>query len=358
MIARILLDVRSGRLTDERAKLLARSMREQMARFGNEYSRRMLVHIRLAANEGAFGHLNGIKAVSSNTGIALSAAMNPDFVRVPIEALNALMRRRGIAMERGLLGYSAQFRTLVERNLKLAAAQIDDLLMEAVGRGFSWTQTTQELGVQLAQNSPEVQDMMRRIGPRGGFKRSTFKAIREGAKLDATTLSQARKLMKRAQLIAIHETNSAYDEANKFGAVKSPMVEALQWELSGAHPAAHSTPDECDVISYSDLYGLGAGVYPPETVPALPHARCKCWTSSILRPPSQWGEKREDPGEPKAMTKRDARVVLEARKTSTGRAVTDSVVRRATISTNRVVRAAKANPIPAPDFLETVDATP
>lgn len=73
------------------------------------------------------------------------------------------------------------------------------------------------------------------------------------------------------------ETNRAF----KLGLVKyakdRTWIQGIKWELSMAHPEM----DICNDIAADDLYGLGAGVYPPENTPIIPHPHCLCYLRLI-----------------------------------------------------------------------------
>lgn len=48
---------------------------------------------------------------------------------------------------------------------------------------------------------------------------------------------------------------------------------AYQWKLGSRHPAE----DICDLYAHTDLYALGAGVFPKDQAPVNPaHPHCLC----------------------------------------------------------------------------------
>lgn len=71
-------------------------------------------------------------------------------------------------------------------------------------------------------------------------------------------------------------------------AADSPVVRAIQWELSHRHEVA----DACDILAQGDWYGLGEGVYDPRMVPPRPHPRCLCRHRDIIADVSAWGRAR------------------------------------------------------------------
>ncbi len=70
-------------------------------------------------------------------------------------------------------------------------------------------------------------------------------------------------LRYNAMRLARTEINNAFREANVLSASKAPWVEGVKWNLSASHPKA----DICDVWASQDLYGMGAGIYPPQSTP-------------------------------------------------------------------------------------------
>ena len=78
--------------------------------------------------------------------------------------------------------------------------------------------------------------------------------------------------------MARSEINIAYHIAHQEGAVKSPLVVGVRWNLSGSHPKY----DICDELATQDLYGLGKGVYPPKHMPEYPHPNCFCHKTDVL----------------------------------------------------------------------------
>ena len=95
---------------------------------------------------------------------------------------------------------------------------------------------------------------------------------------------QGTSLKSRAETLARTEINTAYWEASQLSAQQSPVVASMKWNLSNQHPKW----DVCDILSGQNLFGLGAGVYPPEQFPPKPHPSDLCWTSDVLRPGEDW----------------------------------------------------------------------
>lgn len=56
-----------------------------------------------------------------------------------------------------------------------------------------------------------------------------------------------------------------------------PYIVGIKWNLG-----MHLTNDICGKLASQDLYGMGPGVYPKNTVPSIPHDNCHCWLSEII----------------------------------------------------------------------------
>lgn len=99
-----------------------------------------------------------------------------------------------------------------------------------------------------------------------------------------------------------NELSEVYFQATIEGYKDNPAVKAVKWLLSNNRiPGYH---DICDTLAYADDYGLGAGIYPLDEVPARPHICCMCDTAPIItkdiergdaanRPPENWEEIKE-----------------------------------------------------------------
>lgn len=102
------------------------------------------------------------------------------------------------------------------------------------------------------------------------------------------TRKMAGQLSGKANLIARTEPMNAQHEARVQATIESPVVQALEWHLSSAHPK----PDFCDTLADEDLFGMGPGRYDPRACPPRPHPRCLCFTIDILLPVDKWGQPR------------------------------------------------------------------
>ena len=105
---------------------------------------------------------------------------------------------------------------------------------------------------------------------------------------DAGFAEDARKLRYNADRIAYSEIHNARSEAEVQAFAADPFVAAVRWTLSPNRGTLRG-PDACDGLAESDLYGMGAGVYPVTDVPIAPHPWCSCERLPIARDPSQVG---------------------------------------------------------------------
>ena len=74
------------------------------------------------------------------------------------------------------------------------------------------------------------------------------------------------------------EVTRAYREATTEYASKKAWVQGVKWHRSAG--AGICTSGECPEYVSSDLYGLGAGVYPPSAIP-LSHPQCQCYITLV-----------------------------------------------------------------------------
>jgi hypothetical protein len=88
-----------------------------------------------------------------------------------------------------------------------------------------------------------------------------------------------------AMRLARTEINNAFHE-RQIAAANAPGVSGVQWNLSGSHPR----PDECNALAERDNYRMGAGVYPPNSVPGKPHPHCFCYLSYVSVDPEEFAK--------------------------------------------------------------------
>src|SRR5690606_7061939 len=155
----------------------------------------------------------------------------------------------------------------------------------------SWQTAAQRIMRSLAAGDPYLRAVAENYGPRGGLTRAARLA---GVQYDREAAQVARRLGYDAARIARTESAAAFREADSLAALRSPVVAGLQLRLSPRHPVW----DVCDVYATLDLYGLGAGVFPPGKVPVLPHPHCLCFLTPVLRPESEWGRPKPEASRP------------------------------------------------------------
>lgn len=265
----------TGEYNAQTARQLAEISRSMLQQYGSDYIRLLSSAVRESAGYAANGHSEAVKLAFQRAGVTGSVS----FAEVPTFALQHMANRRLIAEQFGLNGFSGFFKTVLEAHLKEMAGQIDTLLMDSVTLGDSASTVTKKLAKMLAQNEPEVLKALEQLGPRGGF-------IRGAVEDKSLPVDAARSLLKRSKLIAVHEINTAYSESDIIASIKSPVVLANKWRLSGNHPER----DVCDILAEADVYGMGDGVYPSNFTPGLAHPRCRCWNEKVLRHPALWSQ--------------------------------------------------------------------
>lgn len=158
----------------------------------------------------------------------------------------------------------------------LAAVPGDAEARQAFGRAVDrWRSRIERLGQAGGSEAPVGDYTMRS---------ATEQLVRD---LDGATESQVARSVNRwileratyhARIIARTETAAAYRDSYERSLERVDGVIGYRWELSPRHPR----PDVCDVYAGQDLFGLGAGGYPVDQVPATPHPSCLCIQSAIL----------------------------------------------------------------------------
>lgn len=90
------------------------------------------------------------------------------------------------------------------------------------------------------------------------------------------------KARYNSERIARTEMARAYGDATFTDAIYNDEMIGVQFTLSSGHDA--SAFDVCDVHCGSDLYGMGAGIYPKTQAPEYPfHPHCLCNISQVMR---------------------------------------------------------------------------
>ena len=324
MLQRVAQEGNTGTITPERARELSQSLRREIARLSQQLEGLVGDGARQAMELAVSGHREGLAAASEVAGVSVSHS----FAEVPRRAVEGIMRRRGI-------GVAETFQTLVRRRALAAANDVDRVISSGVARGVSGRRLTQQLAETMAQGDEEMLRVLRNTGARGGL---TDAARAAGIELDPEQVKNAKKLLSDSRRIAVTEINSSYFESDRQAAAESPVVDLLEWRLSGNHPV----PDVCDLYAEADLHGYGPGRYHPRTLPAHPHPYCRCTTRKVLRPPQEWDKPKRPVPEPSEISEDEVRERLErlASYRSSSRKITDAYVQRQTQEANRHVRLA------------------
>jgi len=81
-----------------------------------------------------------------------------------------------------------------------------------------------------------------------------------------------------AMRLARTELNNAFHEAQKQTAA-APWVRAVKWNLSGTHRSRVKGIDKCDIMAGQNIFELGPGRYPADSIPDKPHPQCLCFVT-------------------------------------------------------------------------------
>lgn len=279
------------RIPDDRFSALKKLIIELIDKYGRDLQRGLATDIRQAMDMAVKGHREGIKAAAAIEGLAVSGR----FEFVPEEVIRLMAIKRGLSA-------GITFRALIKRGLESHSGFVDDFLGSMIARGVSADRGAVLLAKTFSEGNPDLQAAIMRLGRNKG--RSLLENIRHEslADMDPAVLKEAKQLLYEIRRITVSEINSAYNEANRVSAARSPMVRGLKWQLSGAHAGLPSSPDVCDILAGQDFHGLGEGVYYPETTPGLPHPHCGCTTSTVLREPKEWDKPKDTPVSPRPVT--------------------------------------------------------
>lgn len=96
-----------------------------------------------------------------------------------------------------------------------------------------------------------------------------------------------KKLSYEALRLARTEMTLAFQEGTYTAGAVNPAYKGVKWMLSASHPEN----DICNDYADSDLYGLGAGVYPKGEEPIVPHPNCLCFTVPIVEDKKEFIER-------------------------------------------------------------------
>lgn len=210
---------------------------------------------------------------------------------VPRETLDALgrvnVRAAAVLAARSEIGGGAAgFRTLMKYHREQAAPDLDRLIQSAVSRGVSTRRLTRDVADLLANGVADL----------------------EGYGLAPRDTSKLGELQYDAKRIATTEALGALRESQTLAMAETSVVEAVKYQLSGAHRIT----DECDLLAEADWYGLGGGFFPPSRFPALVHPFCGCTQGEVrLLHPSKWsGSRPAAPGLAIAVEEMDLATVV------------------------------------------------
>ncbi len=209
--------------------------------------------------QGVAEEVSLVREESTNALLAESGSrMLVDFSAVPQATLEQLARR----IDTEGLKVSAN---IWARNQMTA---IEQVLLENVAAGRSAVETSmrlREFVLGADEFSPEELRDLRTVK---GADRRRF----------GTSIKAKAKRLARSEIV-----NAAW-EAGRLSADASPIVGGVRWNLSANHPKW----DVCDILAGQDLYGLGSGVYPAESIPPKPHPNDMCYQTDEIRPVGDW----------------------------------------------------------------------
>ena len=294
---------------------------------------------RRAARIMGDGHTEAVRLAIAEA--APSYTLTTSFETVPERAVEALLKRRQVALGRGLDSYSRIFKSVAQDASQGVLESIDSALVRGVARGADTRTVAREIAARLSEGDPALRAAVETLSK--SLKRSgrTLSSYADAAADLDDDLRRARALLSRARRIARTEILSAQLEADALAQHLSPVVRATRWQLSGAHPESGC---ECEIYARTDLYELGEGVFPTNAIPSRPHPHCSCVLTSQTRGPDEWGR-------PKPAANRAAELAaypFEVR--PNGQAYTDAHRARVTASVNAQLAAALRpvrQPVPA-----------
>lgn len=288
-IRRLIARFEAETIDADRARALIGEFEDLMIEYGSRSEAQVKETARRAIGSATDAHRRAIEGAADSAGVDLEL---PPFDRVNTRAFEASFRRRG-------LDVIESFKTLSRFSAEASAEVIDEALQDAVAGGLTPEEATERIMRGLVQGDEELRDAIERFGPRGGLR------FGESGPIDEATRKLARQIGHNARRIAITETASAYWEGSRVAATESPVVRATRWVLSASHPRA----DICDMFATQDLYDMGPGVYPAESLPAKPHPFDLCSTEYVFWRPPEWGSQVEF-GEPASVTDQTVERVL------------------------------------------------
>lgn len=137
----------------------------------------------------------------------------------------------------------------------------------------------------LAQARSQVSRLSPGGAPTKNLKLSYEQLVKAAERLSTRALDRAvhvaiqERSRYYAERIARTEMARAYAEGFIARNAEDDDVIGYRWGLSSRHPKY----DICDFHKQANLYGMGSGVYPKNSVPLLPaHPHCTCHLSTVI----------------------------------------------------------------------------
>lgn len=174
------------------------------------------------------------------------------------------------------MGLIESFKTLNRFSMEASAKEVGDILTSHLQSGTSYQDAVNRIASAMVRGNKEAEEVLENYGLMGGRRYLRVDPDPEAQEL-------ARNIGFNARRIALTEINTAYHESSRQAASKSPVVKAVRWTLSAAHPE----PDICDVYAEADLHGLGKGLYHPDSAPMKPHPFCLCSYGYEMKEPDE-----------------------------------------------------------------------
>ncbi|MCP9290006.1 hypothetical protein [Gracilimonas sediminicola] len=318
-IDRVLRLLRSGQLSQDNADRIIREIRTALQNWQSsigDITKRYSV-------ETIDGVGNIHSRVTKQIGEAFGTEMAFSLQGFRSDAFEAMFERRR-------LGAVDTFKTLNNWNAhgERAIKGIERVLQEGIEQGRAMSKIQADIARNLSFGNRDIQGLLDSVRGRGTFSLSDLKIG------GSETTKTINKLLSDARRIAVTEIDVAYHEGDRIASVRSPIIKALKWQTSGRHDGLYSSPDICDIHEQADLYGLGPGVYYPETIPVKPHPNCGCTRLYVTREVSEWDKPKDAPSRPREATANEINEILQENKHSGSRTITDRYIETTLNQTN------------------------
>lgn len=255
--------------------------------------------------------------------LLVTEAMDGGAADVPKEELHKAM----------LKGWAEDGLTLSQRTTKGRKAVVESVT-KTIKKTMDECQSVYQLaknifdgygkgGVIPKQDIPEFMDRLTALAVEGKYEGNTFKRAMRAAERNVNKLTTGgMKAAYRGVLAAVKAGNEekiskaitvaaeentryfawriartemamAYADGVFYKWMKDPDCVAFKWKLSSRHPC----DDICDLYAHADLWGMGEGIFPKDSVPKLPvHPNCMCRLVPVME-----GSLRLKSEEPKEM---------------------------------------------------------